>query len=78
MRAGEDSDLVRRAQAGYLDAFEALLRRHHDRAYRVALRLLAHPADAEDATQEALVQAWQSYPASAGTAPSAAGCTGSW
>ena len=57
-----DEYLVRRAQAGYLDAFEQLVLRHRHRAYRVALRLLAQPADAEDVAQDSLVQAWHSLP----------------
>ena len=36
--------------------------------YRVALRLLASPADAEDVAQETLVQAWQSLPGFRGEA----------
>lgn len=62
MTAASDEYLVRRAQAGYLDAFEELVVRHRDRAYRVALRLLASPTEAEDVTQESLVRAWQSLP----------------
>ncbi len=62
MQPASDEYLVWRAQAGYLDAFEELVVRHRDRAYRVALRLLGSPADAEDVAQESLVQAWQSLP----------------
>lgn len=54
-----DAYLVARAQEGFLDAFEALVVRHRDRAYRVALRLLDDPSDAEDATQEAFVDVWR-------------------
>ena len=57
-----DDYLVRRAQAGYLDAFEELVLRHRARAYRVALRLLGQPADAEDVAQDSLVQAWHALP----------------
>ncbi len=60
MPPASDEYLVQRAQAGYLDAFEELVVRHRDRAYRTALRLLAAPEEAEDVTQESLVQAWQS------------------
>jgi len=54
-----DRFLVAAAQAGDLQAFEALVRRHQDSAYRVALRMLGSKADAEDTAQEALVQAWR-------------------
>ncbi len=36
-----------------------LVRRHQTAVYRVALRLLGSAADAEDATQDAFVQAWR-------------------
>ena len=62
MQPASDDYLVQRAQAGYLDAFEELVVRHRDLAYRVALRLLASPAEAEDVAQDSLVQAWQSLP----------------
>jgi RNA polymerase sigma-70 factor (ECF subfamily) len=55
----EDAHLVTRAKAGRLDAFEELVRRHRERVYRVALRMLADAGDAEDATQDAFVQAWR-------------------
>jgi RNA polymerase sigma-70 factor (ECF subfamily) len=58
----DDAWLVRLAQHGDLDAFEALVRRHRLRVYRVALRMLGDPVDAEDAAQDAFVQAWQALP----------------
>jgi RNA polymerase sigma-70 factor, ECF subfamily len=54
-----DADLVSRAQAGRLDAFEELVRRHRLGTFRVALRMLGDEGDAEDATQDAFVQAWR-------------------
>ena len=60
MEPAEDDVLVRRAQAGFADAFEELVVRHRDRTYRVALTLLDSRADAEDVAQESLVQAWTS------------------
>lgn len=54
-----DTHLVTRAKAGRVDAFEELVRRHRLRVYRVALRMLGDPGDAEDATQDAFVQAWR-------------------
>jgi RNA polymerase sigma-70 factor (ECF subfamily) len=59
MGAASDGDLVSRAQAGQLDAFEELVRRHRLGTYRVALRMLGDESDAEDATQDAFVQAWR-------------------
>jgi RNA polymerase sigma-70 factor, ECF subfamily len=54
-----DADLVSRARSGQLDAFEELVRRHRLGTYRVALRMLGDESDAEDATQDAFVQAWR-------------------
>jgi RNA polymerase sigma-70 factor (ECF subfamily) len=59
MVAPTDADLVSRAQAGRLDAFEELVRRHRLGTYRVALRMLGNETDAEDAAQDAFVQAWR-------------------
>ena len=53
-----DAALVDRARGGDLDAYEALVRRHQPIAYRTAV-LVAGPADAEDAVQEAFVKAYK-------------------
>lgn len=58
----DDVHLVRAAQLGDLYAFEELVRRHRTRIYRVALRMLANPADAEDAAQDAFLQCWSALP----------------
>src|SRR5437016_2178770 len=47
-----DSELVQRAQAGDLAAFEALTNRYEQRVYSLALRMLRHEQDAEDVTQQ--------------------------
>src|SRR5512146_2405980 len=52
-----DADLVARAQAGELDAFEALTNRYEQRVYALALRMLRHEQDAEDVTQQAFLSA---------------------
>jgi RNA polymerase sigma factor (sigma-70 family) len=53
----EDCGLVARAQGGDRDALEGLVRRHQGWVYNIALRMLYHPQDAEDATQEILIKA---------------------
>jgi RNA polymerase sigma factor (sigma-70 family) len=56
--AGDDEDqaLVLRARSGDRHALEELVRRHQGWIYNIAIRMLAHPQDAEDATQEILVK----------------------
>jgi RNA polymerase sigma factor (sigma-70 family) len=53
----DDQVLVARARAGYRPALEALISRHQAWIYNVAVRMLGHPEDAEDATQEVLIKA---------------------
>jgi RNA polymerase sigma-70 factor (ECF subfamily) len=55
-------DLVARAQRGDLAAFEDLLRRRLDGLFRLARGILGDTAEAEDATQEACIAAWQKLP----------------
>src|ERR1700731_313021 len=52
----EDENLVLRARAGDRKALEDLIERHQAWIYNIALRMLFHPQDAEDATQEILVK----------------------
>lgn len=52
-----DPQLVRNAQAGSLEAFEALTVRYEARVYSLALRMLRHEHDAEDVTQQTFVSA---------------------
>src|SRR5207247_2023843 len=54
---GVDPGLVARATAGEQPALEELVRRHQAWIYNIAIRMLAHPQDAEDATQEILIKA---------------------
>jgi RNA polymerase sigma factor (sigma-70 family) len=53
----EDCALVARAKGGDREALEAIVRRHQAWIYNIALRMLYHPQDAEDATQEILIKA---------------------
>lgn len=53
----EDAALVERAQAGSREALDELLQRHQRWIYNVVLRMIYHPQDAEDATQEILIKA---------------------
>jgi len=66
--AGGDAALVARAQAGDAAAFRALVERHRDRAYAVALRITRSPVEAAEAAQEALVRAWVALPTFRGEA----------
>jgi RNA polymerase sigma factor (sigma-70 family) len=53
----DDRDLLRRGLSGEQDALEQLVRRHQAWVYNVVIRMLAHPHDAEDATQEIFIRA---------------------
>jgi RNA polymerase sigma-70 factor (ECF subfamily) len=57
-----DGGLIERARAGDADAFDELARSRIDQVYRTALAILGSPADARDATQEALVSMWRGLP----------------
>jgi RNA polymerase sigma-70 factor (ECF subfamily) len=52
-----DAELVARAQAGELEAFEALANRYEQRVYSLALRMLRQQEDAEDVTQQTFMSA---------------------
>ena len=52
-----DAELVRRAKAGDLDAFEALANRFEQRVYSLAFRILRQEEDAEDVTQQTFLSA---------------------
>ena len=58
----DDADLVRAARAGDRAALDVLMRRHRASVVRACRRLLRDAADAEDAAQEALVQALVGLP----------------
>ncbi len=51
-----EGQLVYAARAGDRDALETLVTQIQPRLYNLAVRMLWHPADAEDATQEVLIK----------------------
>ena len=55
-----DEELVRRLQAGEMQAFDTLYERYKDDAFRVACLITGSRADGEDLTQEAFVTAVRS------------------
>ncbi len=55
----EDLALVRQSLSGQTEAFGVLVTRYQRVMYTVALRMLGNPQDAQDATQDAFVKAYQ-------------------
>jgi RNA polymerase sigma-70 factor (ECF subfamily) len=56
---GEDRALVDRIRAGDRDAFEELVRRKRDRAFRLARRVVGQDEDARDVVQLAFLRVWR-------------------
>ncbi len=56
---GRDADLVRAARAGEAEAFGVLVDRYLGDVYAVAVRIVCHRAEAEDAAQDAFVRAFE-------------------
>src|SRR5688572_19117082 len=57
--ADTDEHTVTRVLAGETEAFEVLMRRYNQRLYRAARAILGSDADAEDAVQQAYVNAFR-------------------
>lgn len=57
-----EPELIRSAQRGDDQAFGHLIEPHLNRVYRLALRTLGRPQEAEDAVQDALCKAWRALP----------------
>jgi RNA polymerase sigma-70 factor (ECF subfamily) len=55
----EDRQLVRKAQAGDLSAFDDLIRRYQERVYATVYHMTSNHEDANDLTQEAFVKAYK-------------------
>jgi len=58
----DEQELVERAREGDARAYEALVRRYQDLAFRTAFVIAGGSADAEDAAQEGFVKAWSALP----------------
>ncbi|HZW90847.1 MAG TPA: sigma-70 family RNA polymerase sigma factor [Myxococcaceae bacterium] len=55
----EDRELLSRAQAGDMSAFEALVGRHEEKVYGLALRMTRSEADAAEIAQDTFLSAYQ-------------------
>jgi RNA polymerase sigma factor (sigma-70 family) len=58
----DDQELVEQARGGDARAYEVLVRRYQDLAFRTAWVIAGGSADAEDAAQEGFVKAWYALP----------------
>jgi RNA polymerase sigma factor (sigma-70 family) len=58
-RPEEDSELFTRAQRGDAAAYEEIVRRYQQVAFRTAYMITGSPAEAEDAAQEGFVKAYR-------------------
>jgi RNA polymerase sigma-70 factor (ECF subfamily) len=54
----DDATLVARCRTGDAEAFRVLVGRHRERVYRAAYAVVADPAEAAEAAQDAWVKAW--------------------
>jgi RNA polymerase sigma factor (sigma-70 family) len=52
-----DADLIKHARHGSHEALEKLVLRHQAWIYNIAVRMVFHPQDAEEVTQEVLIKA---------------------
>jgi RNA polymerase sigma factor (sigma-70 family) len=57
--AAEERALVSRAQAGEVEAYDELVRRHQERVYATIYHMTSHHEDAADLTQETFVKAFR-------------------
>ena len=68
-RATTDEDLVERARRGNDGAYDLLVQRYTDIAFRTAYLVTGSAADAEDAAQDAFVKAYRALPGFRSGAP---------
>lgn len=57
LKAAPDADLVSRSKAGDTEAFGELVRRYQKPVFRIVLRMVKSPDDADDLTQDTFVRA---------------------
>lgn len=53
----DDRELVLSAQQGSEESFSALVRKYHERIYRIAVRIVRDPDEADEVTQEVFARA---------------------
>lgn len=64
----DEATLVAMAKGGDIDAFNRLVLAHQDSVYGFAFRMLGNGADADDATQDAFISAYEHIASLRGTA----------
>ena len=57
-----DQSLIEKVRGGDYQAFEFLVTRYEAKVYRLAIRMLRNPQDAEDALQETFLQVFRGLP----------------
>ena len=57
-----DPELIRRAQAGDVESFDALISARLPQMTRTAMAILGHEADARDAVAETIAAVWRELP----------------
>ena len=57
-----DQALIDKVNGGDYQAFESLVTRYESKVYRLAVRMLRNPQDAEDALQETFIQVFRGLP----------------
>jgi hypothetical protein len=57
-----DQALIDKVRRGDYQSFESLVTRYESKVYRLAIRMLRNPQDAEDALQETFIQVYRGLP----------------
>jgi RNA polymerase sigma factor (sigma-70 family) len=60
MKDLSEEELLEKCKSGHRPAFNEIVRRNHDRVYRVVFRLVGNYEDALDISQDVFVKAWTS------------------